>query len=74
MKFAPQAALLDGMDTHSHPQSEVRTFACNIFLCSGWWRLFSFLYKPEDDVLKLFNAAGLWNVKFLRRTRVGFPR
>lgn len=84
MTSAPQAALLDGMDQHSHPQSEVRTFACNLFFfCSGWWRLhtffvyatiylkapvaLSFLYKPEDDVLKLFNAAGLLNVKFFAK-------
>lgn len=84
MTSAPQAALLDGMDQHSHPQSEVRTFACNLFFfCSGWWRLhtffvyatiylkapvaLSFLYKPEDDVSKLFNAAGLLNVKFFAK-------
>lgn len=53
------------------------------FFCSGWWKLhtffvyatiylkapvaLSFLYKPEDDVSKLFNAAGLWNVKFFAK-------
>lgn len=88
MKSAPQAALLDGMDQHSHPDICVQPFF--FFFCSGWWRLhtffvyatiylkasvaLSFLYKPEEDVSKLFNASGLWNVKFLQRTRVGFPR